>query len=126
MIRSAATGAARDQIEAHVRQGLEMIQECGQIPKEVGHIVYQHHESPDRSGLPNGLGRSSIYAPAMLVAVVDAWSALLSQVPGRRALSPEQAMAALHDERLSGKHDAEALQLMRRVFGIATDAKRAA
>jgi putative nucleotidyltransferase with HDIG domain len=121
-----STGEDREMLDAHTRLGLEMVRDCPSIPKEVAHIVYQHHECPDRSGAPNGLSRSSIYVPAMLVSVVDAWSALISQVPGRSSLTPEQAMSALCSEQLVGKYDPEALELLQSVFRISPARKSAA
>jgi putative nucleotidyltransferase with HDIG domain len=108
-----AGGSARDQVDAHCRLGLEIIQENPTIPKEVGYLVYQHHECPDGSGRPNGIGRSRMHPPAMLVAVVDAWSSLISRHGGRQARDPIQALEVLARSAEQGRIDGDSLELLR-------------
>jgi putative nucleotidyltransferase with HDIG domain len=110
-----ADGPARDQLDSHCRFGLEIIQEIRSIPKEVGYIVYQHHESPNGTGRPNGIQRSAMHAPGMLVAVVDAWSSLISSQGGRQALDPQQALDVLVKAAEQGRLDGDSVELLRSV-----------
>lgn len=102
-----------ERIESHCRLGMESIAEVGAMPKEVRFMVYQHHESPNGNGLPNRLNRSAIHEPAMIIAVVDAWSALISRHPHREALAPAQAIQRLESEELSGRFDPQAVAWLR-------------
>jgi len=66
------------------------------IKKEsVIQIVMHHHEHVDGSGYPNGLKNTAIPLGARIVAVADAYDALLSERPYRKALSKEDACAEL-------------------------------
>lgn len=86
-------------VQSHPRIGLNMLIKADQkIPEEVRFIVYQHHEQADRNGYPNSLAEAAIYYPVRLVAVADAFSALISQRPYRPAFSPEKAIEILKKE----------------------------
>ena len=54
-------------------------------------IPYCHHERWDGSGYPRRLGGEEIPLAARLFAVVDAWDALTSDRPYRKALAPQRA-----------------------------------
>ncbi len=64
-------------------------------------IVAQHHESVDGSGYPRGLTEREILLEAKILAVTDAYSAMLTDRPYRPALERDQALAEL--VALSGK-----------------------
>lgn len=95
--------------EEHPKLGLKMLQENPGIPEEVRYVVYQHHEEPSGRGFPNHLLRSRIYYPARVVAVGDAFSALISKRPYRAASTPEQAIRILQS---SGRHDRELIAVL--------------
>jgi putative nucleotidyltransferase with HDIG domain len=90
-------------VSEHCRVGMEALQELSAVPKEVRYIGYQHHERPDGKGLPNGLKGSSLHEPAMLVALVDAWSALISRHPHRAPFTPAEALGKLEAETRMGR-----------------------
>lgn len=102
------------EMHEHPKVGLRLIENTPTIPDEVRHIVYQHHEQPNGKGYPNGLNTSAIYYPAKIVALADAFSALISKRPFRPAYSVEQALAILEQE--SGHHDRELVKIMVSVF----------
>ncbi|MDA8145411.1 MAG: HD domain-containing protein [Thermaerobacter sp.] len=62
---------------------------------EVARIVGQHHEHYDGQGYPNGLAGEAIALEARIVGVVDAFDAMTSDRPYRKALTVEQALAEL-------------------------------
>lgn len=95
--------------EDHPRLGLNVLHDSPRIPQEVRYIVYQHHEEPGGRGFPNHLIRSRIYYPARVVAVGDAFSALISKLPYRPAATPEQAIRILQ---ASGRHDRELVTVL--------------
>lgn len=58
-------------------------------------IVLHHHENYDGSGYPRGLAGEAIPLGARVVAVADAFDAMTSNRPYRRALSHEEAVRRL-------------------------------
>ncbi len=102
------------EIKEHARLGLEMLENTPNIPDEVRYIVYQHHEQPSGHGYPNGLHGPVIYYPAKIVAVADAFSALITTRPGHPGKSAEEAIKIMQEE--SGKYDRELVKLLGTVF----------
>ena len=87
-------------IRQHPSFGREMLEDT--LIVEAGPIVEQHHERPDGSGYPYGLRGDEILLEAHIVAVTDAFDAMTTDRPYRRALSREAALARLRH--LSGKY----------------------
>lgn len=67
---------------------------------DIAEIVRCHHERIDGKGYPRGLSGERIPLLSRILAVVDAFDAMISDRPYRRKLSESQAIAAL--ERGSG------------------------
>jgi putative nucleotidyltransferase with HDIG domain len=57
--------------------------------------IYHHQEKWDGTGYPDGLKGEAIPLAARIIAVVDAFNAMTTDRPYRRALSREQAIAEL-------------------------------
>jgi putative two-component system response regulator len=74
-------------------------------------IIRHHHENFDGSGYPDGLAGRAIPHLARIVAVCDAYDALVTDRPYRKAKSPDQAISVLVDG--AGKQwDAEAVDVL--------------
>jgi HD-GYP domain-containing protein (c-di-GMP phosphodiesterase class II) len=86
--------AERELIRAHAQIGHDLL---SQIPllEAVADIVRHHHERYDGSGYPDGLRGEAIPVAARIVAVVDAYFAMLAPRSYRLELSPELACAQL-------------------------------
>ncbi|MDO8614895.1 MAG: HD domain-containing protein [Dehalococcoidia bacterium] len=75
----------------------------GQICKRVGFlmnaypIVYHHHERWDGKGYPDGLSGERVPQGARIVAVVDAFDAMTTDRPYRKAMRFDEAEAILRD-----------------------------
>ncbi len=63
----------------------------------VGAIVRHHQEYWDGSGLPDGLRGAEIPLGARIVALANAWDALIHDRPHRPAYTPEAALRILRD-----------------------------
>ncbi len=63
--------------------------------KEVASIVEQHHERVDGRGYPFGLKGEDITLEARIIAVVDAYDAMVSDRPYRSGLSKKEAIGEL-------------------------------
>ncbi len=65
--------------------------------KEVAELVYSHQERYDGKGYPRGLKGDAICLGARVFSVVDAYDAMRSDRPYRRAMSSEKAAQELRD-----------------------------
>ena len=65
-------------------------------------IAYDHHEHWDGSGYPNGKARENIPLGARIVALADAYDAITSDRPYKRAYSHEVAVERITND--SGSH----------------------
>lgn len=89
------TGALTDeewaQIKLHPVQGAEMLSPLeflnGIVP-----LIRHHHERYEGSGYPDGLKGEDIALGARIILVADAFEAMTSERPYRRALSKEEAL----------------------------------
>ncbi len=83
-------------MKRHTKWGREMLQGTEHLDK-VGKIVAQSHEKVDGSGYPEGLERDEISLEARILAVVDAWDAMMSDRPYRDALTKKEAINELRE-----------------------------
>ncbi len=68
-------------------------------------IIRHHHERWDGSGYPDGLAGEAIPLTARVLQVVDAYDALRTQRPYKKALTHTQAAELLHLEQAQGLWD---------------------
>jgi putative two-component system response regulator len=78
-------------------------------------IIRHHHEKLDGSGYPDGLRGDSIPLTARVLTTVDVYDALTTDRPYRKALSPEQAVATMHEEARRGWWDGKLLSEFERL-----------
>lgn len=97
-------------LQHHPRLGIDLLESLPNIPDEVCHIVYQHHEEPYGTGYPVGLSREVIFFPSRIVSVADAFSTLTTKQPPRDAYSSQQALSIMKHE--SRQFDREVLQAL--------------
>jgi len=83
-----------DQVRTHPVVGAELLSRVPSLQK-VRPIVLSHHERYDGRGYPFGLVGDQIPLGARIVAVADAWEAMLATRPYRPALSPADAIREL-------------------------------
>jgi len=91
----ALTPEERDLIETHAAEGEKMLAQVGGLLGEVGKIVRSHHERFDGTGYPDALAGEEIPLIARIVACCDAFNAMTTDRPYRKALSLEAAVAEL-------------------------------
>jgi putative nucleotidyltransferase with HDIG domain len=82
-------------------------------------VVRAHHERFDGSGYPDGLVGKTIPFEARVVAVADAFHAMISERPYRQPISPRQAMQILREGRGS-QWDPEVVDAMLGMFSRRT------
>lgn len=86
--------ADRSELRRHVELGVDIFTNA-EAPIEFVEIVRHHHERWDGRGYPDGLRADEIPMGARLVAIGDAFQAMLSDRPYRAALSLEEARAEI-------------------------------
>ena len=82
-------------IETHTLEGEAMLTRVGGLLGEIGRIVRSCHERWDGQGYPDRLTRDTIPLIARIVCCTDAFSAMTSDRPYRRAMSVGEALAEL-------------------------------
>ncbi len=83
-----------DLMAQHVEWGAELLRHlpsCGGIAR----IVRHHHERYDGGGYPEGLTGEEIPLASRVIAVCDAYGAMITDRPYRRALAPADALDEL-------------------------------
>jgi putative two-component system response regulator len=86
------------QIKQHPEYGARIIAPM-RFAAEVGPIILHHHERWDGSGYPRGLCGHDIPIGARVVAIVDAYDAMITDRPYRRSLGREETVRRLSDGR---------------------------
>jgi putative nucleotidyltransferase with HDIG domain len=90
----ALSPAERALVQAHPALGAQLLRPLD-MPPAVAAAVRHHHEWWDGAGYPDGLSGQEIPLAARLIAVVDAYDAMTSDRPYRRALAPDLAISEL-------------------------------
>ncbi|MBU0633571.1 MAG: PAS domain S-box protein [Candidatus Omnitrophica bacterium] len=81
-------------IKQHPKKGADIIRQLSGF-EEVAQIIEQHQERVDGKGYPHGLDKDRIRKEATIISVVDAYDAMTSDRPYRKAMGMEQAIEEL-------------------------------
>src|SRR6266487_1081586 len=87
------------QIREHPKLGARILLRVAALRGALPYVLY-HHERWDGSGYPTGRSREEIPVEARVLAIADAFDAMTSDRPYRRALGHAEALAEV--ERCSG------------------------
>ena len=87
-------------IETHTIEGEQALERVGGVLGDVGRLVRSCHERWDGAGYPDRLGGEEIPLVARIVCACDAFSAMTTDRPYRKARSHDEALAEL--QRCSG------------------------
>jgi diguanylate cyclase (GGDEF)-like protein len=81
-------------VAEHPKIGQVVLEQAGAL-RDAAAIVLHHHEWYDGRGYPHGLAGTEIPVGARIVAIVDAYEAMIAGRPYRDAISHEAALAEL-------------------------------
>jgi putative nucleotidyltransferase with HDIG domain len=106
-----------DQIRQHPKIGARILLRMAALREAIPYVLY-HHERWDGLGYPSGKAGEEIPVEARVLAVADAFDAMTSDRPYRRALSRDEALAEV--ERCAGtQFDPEIARVFLEVFAEA-------
>jgi putative nucleotidyltransferase with HDIG domain len=87
-----------DMMRDHAAAGARILNQISTLQR-CSIVVRAHHERFDGAGYPDGLAGASIPFEARVVAVADAFHAMISERPYRRPIPPRQALQILEEGR---------------------------
>lgn len=87
-----------DQIKLHPVLGYEILKDIRPF-RHILPAVRHHHEAWDGTGYPDGLAGDAIPRDAQILAVADAFDAMVSDRPYRRGMPLDQVLAVFHHGR---------------------------
>ena len=105
-------------IVEHPKIGQVVLEQAGAI-RDAAAIVLHHHEWFDGRGYPFGLAGSEIPIGSRIVAIADAYEAMISDRPYKKTLSHEEALAELRRGRRS-QFDPDLVDVFVMLFGTPT------
>jgi len=102
------------QIREHPKLGARLLLRVAAFRNALPYVLY-HHERWDGTGYPTGRAGEEIPVEARVLAIADAFDAMTSDRPYRRALSRDEALAEV--ERCSGtQFDPELVEVFLGLF----------
>ncbi|WP_110942929.1 HD-GYP domain-containing protein [Inediibacterium massiliense] len=90
--RGTLTNEEWEVVKQHPKKGYDQLKDQYQLSTNVKLIALQHHERVDGTGYPNQYKDEKINKLAKIVAVADAYDAMISDTPYQRAVSPNEAI----------------------------------
>lgn len=84
-------------IRKHPLLSVKALEEAGIDNTRLLRIIEQHHESPDGTGYPAGLGDDDIMVEARILALAERYTAMITRRAYRERYSVSQALQAIHE-----------------------------
>jgi HD-GYP domain-containing protein (c-di-GMP phosphodiesterase class II) len=88
-----------DLVRDHPQESYRLLRENPHLSAEVKRLVLEHHEHADGSGYPAGLTLAEQHPLTRIFHLLDAYDALTSHRPYRRAIKPFAALKILQEQR---------------------------
>jgi len=81
-------------LKKHPEAGYRILSTSG-LYKNIAKYVFEHHEKWDGTGYPKGLKGEEILLPARIIALADAFDAMMTDKPYKKAYTFEEAISEL-------------------------------
>ncbi len=111
------TEAEFAEMRKHAELGARMVAAAGM--EDISSWVLAHHERPDGRGYPYGLQGHEVPLEARILAVADAYEAMTSDRPYRRAPGHEHAVREL-EHHMGTQFDREVTEAVLQTFDVST------
>lgn len=85
-------------IKQHVLLGRKLLSEHFNFPQEAIYPVIEHHEKVTGTGYPNGLKKEQIHLSGRITSIADAYDALTTARPYKKALSSFESLSILRNQ----------------------------
>jgi len=82
-------------MKRHVVDGAEILRETPEMPALAPVVAFEHHLRLDRTGYPDGVGRSALNLGTMLCSIADVYDAMRSQRKYQEAFPTDRILAVL-------------------------------
>lgn len=115
--RESLSQAELQQIKTHPLHSYRIIVKEIKLPEEIGMTALQHQERWDGQGYPKGLKGKDIAMSARIVAIADAFEAMVSNRPYRDSMIGYTAMRTILSDN-GRRFDPEVLKIFIRSLGI--------
>ena len=86
-------------LKSHAILGHTMLAKDKLLPAQVLDAALSHHERIDGQGYPNQVSASNLSFYTRIVSIVDAYDAMISERPYKKAMTSSQALKTIYDER---------------------------
>jgi HD-GYP domain-containing protein (c-di-GMP phosphodiesterase class II) len=105
-------------LETYVHESVAACRRMGYDDPRLLEIVLHHHEAWDGSGYPAGLQGEAIPLGARITSVAEAFSALTSWRPYRKAWDARAALSEIRKGMEKGRYDPKVVEVLHEVFGL--------
>jgi HD-GYP domain-containing protein (c-di-GMP phosphodiesterase class II) len=102
-------------MKQHVVNGIRILSEEKDFPKNAFYPVVEHHERLTGGGYPRGIRSSGIHTIGRITSLVDTYDALTTARPYKRALTPFESLTII--ERQIGDFDRDILMKFIKMLG---------
>ena len=93
----------RKEVQRHPLLGVEIMKPIEEF-KEISEGVKHHHERYDGTGYPNGIKGRKVPLLAAVISVADAYDAMTSERPYRKALTTQKALEEIKRQKKKQFH----------------------
>ena len=99
LIQKAAglTETEKEEMDSHTVRGADLVRSLGSILEGAVPVILHHHDHYCESSKNEGSHGNDIPLGARIVAVADAYDAIVTDRPYRRGRTPQEAMAIIHE-----------------------------
>lgn len=109
------TDEEMEHVRSHPKRGYDICHPLKSL-EEALPCIRSHHERFDGSGYPDGLKGSEIPLKGMIIAVADAYDAMTTDRPYRKAMTKETAIKIFEDEMKSGQWDPDVVEVFLKIL----------